>query len=364
MDKKKRWYIIIPVVIIICFLAWYFSNILVYILVATVLSLIGRPLVRWLDKIRIGRFSFPHTLSAAVTLVVIFSVIAGIVALILPLLVNQAYTLSQINVQAIIDAHRAEMNSVSDYLISYNFITADQDVETVVAQKISAVIGKVNISDIINSAIGFTGNLFFAIFAIGFITFFFLKQERMLIKTIMLLTPVKYQMEIKRIYIKTIRLLSRYFAGLLLDLTLVIALITLGMWIFGFNNALTIGIFAGMMNVIPYIGPFIGAGIALVVGITGNMEPGVYHDVLPMVIRILGVLLVVNLLDAFFMQPLIHSNRVKAHPLEIFLVIIISGSAAGIIGMIFAVPTYTVIRIIAKEFLSKSRFVQKITEKI
>jgi predicted PurR-regulated permease PerM len=364
MNKKRRWYFIIPVVIIVGFLAWYFSSILMYILVATVLSLIGRPLVRLLDRIHIGKYNFPHTLSALITLIVLFGVIGGIVALVLPLLINQAAVLSNIDTQSFIDSYRPQLDSVKLYLQNHNMLGHDQDIETLISEKIMGVMGKTNVSDIMNTAIELAGNIFFAIFAIGFITFFFLKQEKMLFKAIMLITPVQYQMEIKHIYIKTIRLLSRYFTGLLLDLALVMTLITLGMYVFGLKNALTIGIFAGMMNVVPYVGPFIGATIALALGLTGNMEAGMNNEVVPLAMKILGVLLSVNLLDALIMQPMIYSNRVKAHPLEIFLVIIISGSIAGVIGMIFAIPIYTMLRIIAKEFLGHTRFVKKITEKI
>lgn len=364
MNSKRRWYIVIPVLLLLCFIAWYFSSIIIYILVATVLSLIGRPLVRLLDKIRFRKFQFPHTLSALITLIVLFGVIAGIFALIVPLLVNQASALSEIDTQAIVDAYRPQLDQLKDFLLKYEMINPDQDIEIMISEKIMSVVGKTNVSDIMNSAIGVLGNLFAAVFSIGFITFFFLKQERMLLNAIMLVTPVSFQTEVKHVYIKTIRLLSRYFTGLLLDLTIVITLISLGMYFFGFENALMIGIFAGMMNVVPYIGPIIGAGIALVLGLTGNVEPGVYQDLMPMVFEILGVLIIVNLLDAFLIQPTIYSNRVKAHPLEIFLVILISGSMAGIVGMMLAIPTYTVIRIIAKEFLSNWRFVRKMTEKI
>jgi predicted PurR-regulated permease PerM len=364
MNVRRRWYIVIPIVLIIGFLAWYFSTILIYILVATVLSLTGRPLVRLLDKIRIKKFHFPHTLSAVITLLVIFGAVAGLFAVVVPLLITQATELSNIDTQVLIDAYRPQLDQMKDFLLKYQMIQPDQDIETLISEKVSSVVGKTNITDIMGSLIDVLGNLFVAVFAIGFITFFFLKNERMLLNAIMLMTPVGIQTEIKHVYIKTIRLLSRYFTGLLLDLTIVITLITIGLWAFGFENALMIGIFAGVMNVVPYIGPLIGAGIALVLGLTGNMEPGVYQEIFPLTMQILGVLIVINLLDAFVIQPTIYSNRVKAHPLEIFLVILISGSAAGILGMVLAIPTYTVLRIIAKEFLSKWRFVRKITEKI
>lgn len=363
-NPKRNWFIAIPVILLTGFLAWYFSSILLYILVATVLSLIGRPLVRLLDNIRIHAWKFPHTLSAVITLLMLFGVFFGLFALIVPLLISQASALSGINSGSVVSALQPQLDHWEIWLRKYQLLNNEQTIEAVVTEKLTSFIGKTNISEIMSHAIDFVGSFFVAVFAIGFITFFFLKNERMLLNGIMLFTPVEYQTEIKHVYIKTIRLLSRYFTGLLLDLSIVMTLITFGMWLFGFENALMIGIFAGMMNVVPYVGPIIGAGIALFLGITGNIEPGVYTDVIPMVLKILGVLVCVNVLDAFFMQPTIYSNRVRAHPLEIFLVILLSGSVAGIAGMVLAIPTYTVLRIIGKEFFSKWRFVRKITEKI
>ena len=364
MNVRRRWYIVAPVILIIGFLAWYFSNIVLYILVATILSLIGRPLVRNLDKIKFRNFKFPHTLSAVITLLVLFGAVIGLFALVIPLLINQADQFSAIDTQAVLEAYRPQLSEIKVFLLKYQMIKPDQDIETLIIEKVTSVIGKTNVQEIMGSIIDVMGNAFVAVFATAFITFFFLKNERMLLNAIMMATPIDLQTEVKHVYIKTIRLLSRYFTGLLLDLTIVITLITIGMWAFGFHNALTIGIFAGMMNVVPYIGPIIGAGIALVLGLTGNMDPGAYQQVLPLTLEILGVLIAVNLLDAFLIQPTIYSKRVKAHPLEIFLVIMISGSAAGVLGMILAIPTYTVLRIVAKEFLSKYHFVRKITEKI
>jgi predicted PurR-regulated permease PerM len=71
-----------------------------------------------------------------------------------------------------------------------------------------------------------------------------------------------------------------------------------------------------------------------------------------------------NLTDAFVVQPFIFSKRVKAHPIEIFLVVLVGGTIGNIEGMIVAVPLYTIVRIIAKEFLSKYRFVQRLTDEL
>jgi predicted PurR-regulated permease PerM len=87
-------------------------------------------------------------------------------------------------------------------------------------------------------------------------------------------------------------------------------------------------------------------------------------ELFPMVLLMLTVVVVVQLVDNFLFQPLIFGTSVKAHPLEIFLVIIIAGTLAGIPGMILGIPTYTVIRVFAKEFLSQVRVVKKLTRNI
>ncbi|MEI6764294.1 MAG: AI-2E family transporter [Bacteroidota bacterium] len=364
MTKKKSWIIIAVLVLLFGFLAWYFSNIIIYIAVSTVLSIIGRPLVALFDKIKIGRFRFPHSLSALLTLLIIFAFIAGILTLLLPMLLNQASIISNIDSETFLNSFREPLEKLQQLLLKYQVITPDQDVETIVSDKLFSFVHNLSIPDIINTIIGLVGNIFVAFFAIAFITFFFLKQNNMLLSGIMLVTKVEMQSEVKHVYIKSIRLLSRYFIGMLLDLAIVMSLIALGMWGIGLKNALMIGILAGMMNIIPYVGPMIGAGIAIMLAVTGNIDADLNTVLAPMILKICGILVVINLTDAMLIQPTIYSKSVKTHPLEIFLVIMIAGSAAGITGMILAIPAYTFIRIILKEFFSSSRFVKKLTAKI
>lgn len=163
---------------------------------------------------------------------------------------------------------------------------------------------------------------------------------------------------------ETKRLLTRYFIGLCIDLTLVISLMTLGMWILGFKNALMIGFFVGIMNIVPYVGPFIGASIGILLGLSSNLELDFSTQMVPLIFEMLGVFVIVNLLDAMVLQPTIYSNSVKAHPLEIFLVIMMAGSIAGIPGMMLAIPSYTVLRIVAKEFFNKFYLVKSFTKNI
>ena len=82
---------------------------------------------------------------------------------------------------------------------------------------------------------------------------------------------------------------------------------------------------------------------------------------LPMLSKVVIVFGAMQLLDNFILQPWIFSNSVLAHPLEIFIVILMGAQINGIIGMVLAIPVYTVLRVIARAFLSEFKLVQKIT---
>ena len=158
-------------------------------------------------------------------------------------------------------------------------------------------------------------------------------------------------------------LLARYFTGILSESLLLTIAVTLVMMAFGMKaaDAGFIGLIMGVMNVVPSAGPLIGGVVSVFVGIVSPIEGmSVGHTAFV----IAGSLLILKGMDDFILQPTLYSERVKAHPLEIFLVILIAGSLAGILGMLLAIPSYTVLRVFAKEFFSQFRLVRKLTEKI
>ena len=159
-------------------------------------------------------------------------------------------------------------------------------------------------------------------------------------------------------------MLSRYFTGILIQISLITIFVSIGLSILGVKNALLIAIFAALINVIPYLGPLIGAAFGVLITISSNLDLSFYSEMLPLIGKVVFVFGCMQMLDNFLLQPFIFSNSVKAHPLEIFLIILVGAQLAGIPGMILAIPTYTVVRVIAKIFLSKYRLVKKITEKM
>ena len=184
----------------------------------------------------------------------------------------------------------------------------------------------------------------------------FLSEEILL-----LVVPEKHHKATLQVVADSKNLLMRYFVGIMGEILGVMGLITLGLYLFGIKNALLIGFFGAIMNIIPYLGPVIGTLIGVTLGITATLAGGAFDQLLPIVLKILGVFLVANFIDNNILIPVIYSKSVKSHPLEIYFVIIIGGSLAGLPGMILAVPVYTVLRVIAKEFFQNFRIVKKLT---
>lgn len=350
--------------IIVAWLVWRFSNIVFYIIVAVVLSLIGRPLMRFFNSIRIGKFYIPNALSALLSLIVMLIGTLSFVGLFVPLIARQAAVISNININSLTQSFQKQLHLFESFLHTYNLLSENETLREVIQNQIESLVSFATFSETVSSIVGFTGSIFIAVFSIMFLTFFFIKDAYLLDDVIESVTPLRFQNEIQNILSQSKHLLSRYFVGLIIEITTMITLISVGLTIFGVQNAMLIGFLGGLMNIIPYLGPVIGASIGVLLAVSTSLGFGIYHDIIPLIFIVIGVFAGSNLIDNLVLQPLIYSNSVKAHPVEIYLVILIAGSIAGIPGMVLAIPSYTVFRIVAKEFLSQFRVIQRLTRNI
>jgi predicted PurR-regulated permease PerM len=354
----------ILVTLIGLYLAWYFSDIVVYVLIAGVLSFIGQPLVRLFDKIHISRFKVPHTLSAVLVLILMVLVLTSLFIIFVPVINRQAQVITSIDFQYLGQQLQKPLSDFEQQLLRYNILENNQTLESMISAELESLINMTSIKSIFGNVVGFAGSLFIGIFSVIFMAFFFLRDDHLFYDGIMLFVPVKFEEKAKIIMSDTRRLLSRYFVGLSIELLSMMTIISLGLTFLGVESALLIGFLGGLLNVVPYIGPIIGATIGVLIGATSNLSMEQYADIVPITFIILGTFAVANLIDNMILQPFIYSTSVKAHPIEIFLVILMAGSLAGIPGMILAIPGYTVLRIIAKQFFNQSKLVQKITANI
>ena len=364
MNRTTRVIFSIVFGILVLLFLWYFSNIVFYILAAAVISVIGRPLVDIFDNLKIRKFRIPHVISSLLTLVLMIVVFVSFFSLFAPMITQQAKVIAAIDPQAVARAFSQPLASFDYMLQDLAILQPGQGLKDALLERLHSVISIATFSNAFNYLIAFTGSFFMAVFSILFISFFFLKDERLLYNFFLLLIPEKYNPAAIRIISQSKTLLTRYFLGLCIELASMVTLISLGLTIFGVQNALLIGFVGGLMNVIPYLGPLIGGTIGVIIGVTGSLALGAYTSIVPLGLTIAGVFAGANLIDNLLLQPVIYSTSVKAHPIEIFLVIIISGTLFGITGMILAVPAYTVLRIIMFEFFSEMRLVKKMAERM
>jgi len=346
------------------FLVWRFSHIVFYILTSAVLSLIGRPVVKRLNSLHFWKFKIPNGINAFVTLLLIMLVFTSFFGLLVPLLAAQADIIANINLDALTKTLHEPLLEVELFLKKYNLLNHEETLNQLINKQIAEVFSFASFSHTLSSIISLTGSIFLAFFSIMFFTYFFLKDAYLLNEMIDMFTPDKYETQVQHILGQTKKLLSRYFIGLVIEIFIMMTLFTIGLTLCGIQNALLIGFLGGLMNIIPYLGPLIGAAIGILIAASTSLSSGYYSDVFPLALMVAVVFLTAKLIDDLVLQPLIYSNSVNAHPVEIFLVILMGASIAGIPGMILAVPSYTVLRIVAKEFLSQLKIVQKLTRNI
>ena len=353
-------------IVLLIFLMWYFSSIVAYVLLSAVLSLVGRPLVRFLQRIKIGRFRLSKSLSALFTLIILWVVFIGFFRFLIPLLMNEFEQLSTINLKSIINEIEGPVHNFMDMTGTRPAGTENWSFPDIIKDQLGEKIGFSQLKNGFSLIAGAVGSFFIASFSVSFITFFFLREENMFKEGLLLFVPSGYEEKISKIFNSVSDLLKRYFIGLAFEVFMVGFLVMVGLTIIGlgFSHAVVIGLFCGLFNIIPYLGPWMGAAIGLLIGIAINIHADFMSHTFPLLGLMLIVFVVVQIADNIIFQPLIYSSSVKAHPLEIFLVILIAGNVAGISGMILAIPLYTILRVIASEFLGNLKIVRTLTKNL
>ncbi|SFU65341.1 Predicted PurR-regulated permease PerM [Pustulibacterium marinum] len=338
----------------------YFMNIILpvilYIVLALIITLIGRPFVMLLKH----RLRFPNTVAVAVTMSIMLLIFAGFVSLFIPLIIKQSENLSLLNMAEL----RTNLHSMYIDFVSY-FSRQDINIEKELEQ--AHILNSINfdfIPGFINGFIGFLGSFTIGLFSVLFITFFLLKDAKMIERIIMALAPKSKKRHFKRSMDTLKILLSRYFIGLGIQIGILFVIYTITLLIFGIENAVVIAFLCALINLIPYLGPLISFFLMIILTMTSNIGHDFTTYVLPRTVYVMIGFIIGQGIDNFFSQPFIFSNSVKSHPLEIFLVIIIAGLLSGPVGMVFCIPAYTALKVILKQFYPQNKFVRLLTKNL
>jgi len=342
------------------YLLYRLQVVLLYLIASAILAFIGSPLCSALKRIRFRNKKFPDALAALVVIAVQLGVFAALILLLVPGLLRELSRLGQVDYVHLWNYAQEQIKTVQTLSQRYHLEIDPNDLRNL-------AMNYFNFNDIgkLLSGLGsWVGGFSAALFSILFITFFFLKEEGLARNMLFSLFKEEESEKLQRITTKTKNLLSRYFIGLLIQISINALLIGVGLKLVGFREVLFVAVFAGMLNIVPYVGPLLGAVVGLGVALLQNLDQDFATQVFPLLVRTAVVFTAAQMLDNMLFQPLIFSNSVQAHPLEIFLVILAAGSLGGLLSMVVAVPLYSFARIVAKEFLSEVRIVQKLTEDV
>jgi predicted PurR-regulated permease PerM len=363
MNKTLKTILIIIGVSMLLLSLWYFSDLVIYVLISIVLSIIGAPIVKLLRKIEIGKFKLPGWFCALLTLGIFIVFFISLITMFGPLVADEAAAFSKINVEETARSIEGSLAKTEEWLNQFNISGDDRSNREYIIEQLKEAINFSKIGNAFSNIFGLLGNAFIAVFSVLFISFFFLKDASLFQRIIYSATPDKYLEKVQNIMRNASRLLTRYFFALLAQVTIFTIVISTGLGLIGIENAILIGFLAGLINLIPYVGPIIGGLIGIVIALSTNQSPEL-AGIWIIVIKVASIFLIAQLIDNLIVQPFIFANSVNAHPLEIFFVISIAGSIAGIPGMVLAIPGYTFLRIIAKEFLSEFKFVESLTRNL
>ena len=345
--------IIVGIVILLFFL-YKIQSVLIYFAIAGVLSLIARPFIKFLRN----KLKFPNTIAVIISMSLFVLIVFGIISMFIPLIVQQGHNISLLNTSEFQKDIKDLIAQINEYFLSKN-VDLFKEFES-----IDFISNFQSIPGLLNSFVGVIGSISIGLLSILFITFFLMKDTNLLHGLFLAVTPDEKEERILK-SLSTIKdLLSRYFIGLIIQISILFTIYSITLLIFDIQSAIVIAFLCALLNIIPYIGPLIGGILMLTLTMTSNLEYDFQSYILPTTIYVLIGYIFAQLIDNFFSQPFIFSKSVKSHPLEIFLVIIIGGLLFGIIGMILAVPSYTALKVILKEFLTDNEFVKELTKGI
>ncbi len=364
IDRLSRYIIFAGLFTIVAALCWYFRSVLVYIIAAFVVSLIGAPIAKLLRRIRIKGRSAPDWLLSVLTLILIFLILGLVITRAVPVVTGIIRDASLLNMSGAGDGQVLER--LNNYLIDlFPALGPEFNGVDFIMEKLSGVLSFSSVSSVIGSVASAVTSLVIGIFSIVFISFFFIRDDSLFRRIVVSLVPDRLEARVGSAVGEIEGLLSRYFVGLIIEIIGVALLDFLGLWLIariGVDYAIGIAFIAGLLNIIPYVGPLIGEvlGVILCLVLKYGAGVGLAVPIWAFALIVFAVMLGAQLIDNFIYQPLIYSTSIRSTPLEIFIVLLLAGRLGGTLGLLVGIPVYTVIRVIAIRFFSHKKAVRRL----
>ena len=367
-DKLAKYILMAAGIIIVGAICWYFKSVIIYILAAVVVSLIAKPVMKLLQKIQIKGRKLPDWFLAAFTLLVIVSLLMAIITMIIPIVSSIVKGISLSNIESAAGQISVPLANLNEMLRNaFPSLGSEFKIETALLAEIQKLFDVSKVSSIIGSATSFLSSFGVGLFSVVFIGFFFIKDDDTFTNIVTALVPDKHEKNAAAAISDIGHLLSRYFIGVMIEVTGVALINFLGLWFIarlGINAALGLAFMTGILNIIPYVGPLLGGALGTILGLilkySSAVPIGLDVSFWTFTIILIAIFCFTQLIDNFLYQPVIYSTSIKAKPLEIFIVLLIVGHIGGPLAMIVAIPCYTVARVIAFRFFRRFKAIRRL----
>ena len=368
IDKLAKYILIAAGLAIAGTICWYFRNVIIYMLIAVVVSLISKPIMKLLQKITVKGRRLPDWILAAFTLLTVLVLLMTMVSMIIPIVSGILKGISISSIESAAAQISAPLSNFNEFLrntfpsLGYNF-----KIETALMAELQKLLDVSKVSSLIGTATSFISSFGVGLFSVAFIGFFFIKDDDLFTNIVTAMVPDKHEKNAAEAISDIGHLLSRYFIGVLIEVTGVALINFLGLWLIarlGVNAALGIAFMTGILNIIPYVGPLMGGAIGTILGLTlkysSAVPIGLDVNFWVFTVLLIAIFCFTQLIDNILYQPLIYSTSIKATPLEIFIVLLIVGHIGGPMAMIVAIPCYTVVRVIAFRFFRHIKAIRRL----
>ncbi|SIQ19587.1 AI-2E family transporter [Maribacter ulvicola] len=331
------------------------SSILCYLAISIVIAIAGRPVVVFLNT----KLKLPKSFAATITIMLFLLVLISVFWMMIPVITASESSISTLNFSTLQDNAQQVVDQMDNYLsdFSINFLH-----NVKVSEILSSFFTSSEMLEYFNTSLTFIENLGVGLFCVSFISFFFLQDEKIIHNLVFLPFSKDKENNVEET-LKTIKsFLSKYVLGLGLEIAILFALYSITLFVFGVKYALIIALFCALLNLIPYIGPLIGGVIMIFLTMVNFAGQDFSSVILTKSLYVFIGYVIAQAIDNLVSQPLIFSTTSKSHPLEVFVVILFAGSLFGIVGMILAIPVYTILKIILKQVIPDNKIVEFLTK--
>ncbi|CAJ1226987.1 AI-2E family transporter [Levilactobacillus zymae] len=320
----------------------FLSVIFTPLLLSGILFYLLNPLVKLLERVHWKRLHFNRTAAVAVVFIGLIAVIGYGAAWVVPKLVSQITNLVG-NIPDFARSSEAVLKQAANHpwlqQIDFSkYLTQLQDSLAKYAESVMS-----GITSGIGTVVGTVTSVTVTAVTVPVMLFYMLKDGEKLMPAIRKLLPAKHADQTLELLSRMNATIARYIGGQILECLFVGTFTALGYMLIGEKYALLLGVFAGLCNLIPYVGPYLGILPALIVAFTISTN---------MVLYVIIVVVVVQQIDGNLVYPNIIGRTLRIHPLTIIIILLAAGNIAGLLGMILAIPLYAVVKTVVQYLYS------------